>query len=410
MSSPPLPLRHILSKLKSLTVEDMLKCPGYVWSRSEIRSVAVLSRWDEVDRLADQGKLHLIDTWVTQGTVIDSSIWIRPHLMDPIQTLEELDAISSTQLSPQERKAIKERLWTTLPIDQLLQRPKISVSNLIKRREITPEIVELFNRDHVNGRRYDRINLALVPLCPTYIWNRWFLSQHPGLTFEIMCIVDTLPYVDNPWHIDQVSSRIPLTVKLVLSELFRVGYTWSRWGLSCNPTITTELMMIFDTEFDPKVITDRWNWSALTQYVPVDDLIDNLDRFVHPHDLPDNNWKIPGWRSDGLSQRSQDDVDRFCDAYRELYPHKFEALVYHREFRTQISVAHLLRYRKNHIPPLWPQELIQHHRTLTISDLYYLCDDQQRSDFGLDRPASIPNLATKPWLDLDIVASSRPNE
>jgi hypothetical protein len=399
LSSP----HYILSTLKSLTVEDMLKYSNCVWSRRDIRSQAVLCRWDEVDRLADQGKLQIVETWTNQWDERDRSEWLRPHVMGSIHTLEELDAIRTDQLSPQERDSVEERLWTTLPLDQLLQRPRVNVANLAKRHEITPEIVELFMRTKSNKESYGRINLILVVLCPYYAWNRWLLSTHPDLTLRTMLLVDKVRNAVEPWHIDEVSSRIPLTVKLVLSKLFRVGYTWSRWGLSNNPTITMELMTIFDT--DPKVtasIIGRWNWSTLTCNVPIADLIDNLDKFVTPNELRGtDSWMVPGWRIDGLAQRPQADVDRFCLAYRERYPERYQRLVYHREFQTQLSLTHLLRYQEQNAP----HDLIQHHRTLTIPDLYYLCSPRQCTYFGLVRPTSIPNLAIKPWLDIDIVTS-----
>jgi hypothetical protein len=317
---------QLISSLRSLTVQDLLAYPHIVWHRDLFRSKAIKNAMETIDRLAAEGRIQVVGDWPQTKVRIIPPV---NDFKDQILTIDDYYRFSlAHMINLREKTAVKLRLTLTLPLDKMLTDPTgrcIRIINLVRRPDITPEILRDFDRIRSNRREIApnlpnpiieweiasrSVDIQLVLATPDLPWNLSGLSCNGGLTAEIVQLIVKDPKTVNwtrlqgEWKEPLVCTTIPLSEQVLSSGIFNVRtYRWYRSYLSLNSNINLRLIEFVD---DNQLGFGPWDWYALSRRVPIDDILSTLDMVCY---APGTTSASLGWHRKHLLMRSPSDIE-----------------------------------------------------------------------------------------------------
>jgi hypothetical protein len=389
-----------LSTLQTLTISDLIKYNHLTWDRASMGSPHLVDNREEVDRLAAAKVINVGGSWYK----FNPSLTPSRKMIKNIQTIDDYFTYEKS-LSPFERTCFQAHLSQTLPYEALLNddRWTFPLTSLPLRPSLTPEIIE---RLQVKFPRqlwltnYTNVSVELMSQCPNFPWNRHGMKHDGPLSFNFIQKLErpTNLKVVGEFGIYNLSRLIILSPELVTSPAFSEGsYYWDRSGLSCNKSITLEIMRLIDDHVNQNNFVRNWNWRLLTRYIKLEDILDKIDRFSDD----ETEETASGWHISSLFQRSTSDIETIFTHIHHL-PKKRRI---HREvldrllssLRPEMISRYLLIYPND--PGLIE---LADRPLITIGSLHYLLSDDEKLEINL-LPLTIPKLLSSPWTDLVVV-------
>jgi hypothetical protein len=391
-----------LSMLKRLTVSDMVKYNNVIWDRGLIQSNDVVSRRDEVDQLAVDGRIYLVGSW-------SHNINPKYTSANDITTLDQFLEVRSA-LSARECRFVERRLHRTLPLETLLNDPRIkneiyfSIFS-IQRPDITKEIFDSLDLISTTDKITTHWIIDLIPVevmmqIPSVRWERTYIGRRSSLAFETMLAFDEWGIGPNQhnhanqWSSYDCSRNIPLSAALFWNPSF-VKYQWCREGFSQNPTLTLEFMDLVDhylpstnlvtisdhllangerSDSSNNEIETVWLWDQISENIALSEILPTLHLLRQVGDK-----ESPGWSVKYLLKRSVDDIEMLFAA---IYSIRHTQPYYEKILRTlfvRLKPSTMFRYAKlNFVDDINIPKILNMNPVVTLGDLYALFNVRQR--------------------------------
>ena len=342
-------LQITLSSLPSLTIDDLLRHPTIAWHRGHLQAIIVKRQIRTADRLARDGKIHLVGEWPT----VKSEPRIRTFV-DYDQNKHKLPTTekkrSRTRITKDTDLALIERFadreWS---LSTLLSRPDITL-DIAKRvahargKDITTEHYANFISRYIDlGRlRDDEFQFP---------WRRETLSYNSTITLAVKNKFDDFnvaPNVRGTWNMKELHRNLPIDDLIMLCK--QMDFPPVKKWLSANPMVTYDLLDTINRRLPDAVRQDEWDMEHVTRHTDIETILRH----------PEGRWSFGQMyvRLKGEFTRwfRTQDYDAMFTEYQDILTRKLPPVLLYRHGTRKWSLRRLARN--------------SHH--ITVDDIYRL--------------------------------------